>query len=121
LREVLAARLRDGTNSWRIGDVKSRLGAALVSVAVTDPAINAHAREAKLREAESLLLEGHERLENASADAKCNRDAFQRIVRLHEAWNKPGERAEWQQKLDILDRRQMNSHVSESLNRRNQQ
>jgi hypothetical protein len=54
LREVLALRSRDSTNSLRVADVKSRLGGALVSRAVTDPAWDAQGRRAKLSEAESL-------------------------------------------------------------------
>jgi hypothetical protein len=113
LRDVLAVRLRD-TNSWRIGDVKSRLGAALVSVAVTDAAIDAEARQAKLRDAESLLLDGHERLQKASR-RKYQRDALQRLVRLYEALSKPEQKAEWQQKLDAFDQAQKKLPPSEPL------
>jgi eukaryotic-like serine/threonine-protein kinase len=106
LREVLPLRLRDRTNSWRSGDLKSRLGAALVSVAVTDSALDAAARRAKLSEAQSLLLEGQERLESSSAEEKYKRDALQRLVHLYESWNKPDKRAEWQQKLDAFNQAQ---------------
>jgi tetratricopeptide (TPR) repeat protein len=115
LREVLVVRLRDGASSWRVGDVKSRLGGALVSVAVTDPAMNAEGREAKLSEAESLLLEGCERVQSGATDDKYKRDALQRLVRLYEAWNKPAKRAEWQQKLERFDKEQKMSPASGSL------
>ena len=68
LREVLPLRLRNDTNSWRIGDLKSRLGAALVSTTVTDSAMAPESRQAKLNEAEALLLEGHERLQNVGRE-----------------------------------------------------
>src|SRR5262249_2126406 len=88
LRECLAIRLR-GTNSthWRTAEAKSRLGAALLSVAVTDTALNAQARVTKLAEAESLLLEGNESLQQSSAESKYKRDAVVRLVRLYEAWD----------------------------------
>lgn len=114
LREVLAIRVRQSTNSWRIGDLKSRLGGALVSVAVTDSAIDAERRRAKLNVAESLLLEGHERLQNSSAEEKYKRDALQRLVRLYEALNKSDKRSEWQQKLELFDKAQKKSSASES-------
>jgi hypothetical protein len=85
--------------------MKSRLGGALVSVAVTDPTLNAAAREAKLVEAETLLIEGGQRLqESKSADRKYKRDALERLTRLYDAWGKPDQRAEWQRKLEAYDR-----------------
>jgi tetratricopeptide (TPR) repeat protein len=106
LRERLAARL-DGANQthWRVGDVRSRLGGTLVSVAVTDPALDAAAREARLVEAETLLLQGNQRLqESKSAGKKYKRDALERLVRLYEAWNKPDQRSHWQQQLEDFDK-----------------
>jgi tRNA A-37 threonylcarbamoyl transferase component Bud32/Tfp pilus assembly protein PilF len=100
LREVLTIRLRDAAHSWRTGDVKSRLGAALVSLAAMDSTLDKEGREAKLSEAESLLLEGCEEVQRGATDDKYRRDALQRLVWLYEAWNKPDQSAEWQQKLD---------------------
>jgi hypothetical protein len=113
LREVLAVRLRDGASSWRIGDAKSRLGGALVSWAVTDRKLDAEGREAKLSEAEALLLDGHGPLQSSSTDEKYKRDAIQRLVRLYDAWNKPDKRAEWQQKVELLDKVRKESVISE--------
>jgi hypothetical protein len=106
LRECLAVRL-NGTNAihWRVEDIKSRLGGALVSVAVTDRELNAAARGAKLAEAETLLLEGSERLQASKfADKKYKRDALERLARLYEAWRKPEKLSEWQQKLEAFDK-----------------
>lgn len=103
LLEVLALRLSAPTSSWRTGDVKSRLGAALVSLAVTDAALDAEGRRNKLNEAESLLLEGCEEVQRGASDDKYKRDALQRIVRLYEAWNKPDKHSEWQQKLELFE------------------
>ncbi len=103
LREVLLLRLWESTNSWRIADVKSRLGAALTCVAATEHTLNADARNAKLSEAESLLLDGYEQLEKTAVEDKYRRDALERLVRLYEAWNKPKSCAEWQTKLNAFD------------------
>ena len=106
LRECLALRLRDNNaTQWRVADVKSRLGGALVSVAVTDPELNAAAREAKLAEAETLLLEGSQQLQaSQSADRKYKRDALERLVRLYEAWGQPEKLSEAQQTLAAFDK-----------------
>jgi hypothetical protein len=116
LRECLAVRL-SGTNTthWRVGDVKSRLGCALVSVAVTDPELNTTAaREAKLAEAETPLVEGYQVLQREKSidRQKYKRDALERLVRLYEAWGKPEKRSEWQQQLDAFDREKSNSVAS---------
>jgi hypothetical protein len=105
LRECLALRLRGANSSnWRTAEAKSRLGGALVSVAVADPALNAEVRVGKLAEAESLLLEGNERLQPSSAENKYKRDAVERLVRLYEAWGKRDKVSEWQRKLETFDK-----------------
>ena len=78
LRQCLAIRLRDPKAvPWRIDDVRSRLGGALVAVSVTDPALNTESRLAKFAEAESLLLEGNEALQQrGKAESKYKRDAL---------------------------------------------
>ena len=112
LRDCLASRMR-GTNAtiWRTGDVRSRLGGALVSVAVTDAALSSEASLAKLTEAEALLLEGNEALQRSkSADSKYKHDALERLDRLYEAWDelasntgKGTQAAEWKTKLADFD------------------
>jgi hypothetical protein len=115
LRECLAVRLRDtNTTPWRVSDMKSRLGGALVSVAVTDRDLNAAARETKLAEAETLLVEGSQRLlESQTADKKIKRHALERLMRLYEAWGKLEKRAEWQEKLEAFDQAQAQSPAPE--------
>jgi hypothetical protein len=104
LRECLAAHLNRTNQAPRIiADMRSRLGGALVSVAVTDLELDAAARESKLSEAESLLLAGSQHLrENASAEKKPARDIVEHVVRLYEAWDKPDKRAEWKQQLEAF-------------------
>ena len=112
LRDCLAIRQR-GTNAthWRTSDVGSRLGGALLAVAVTDPAFNIGARLSKLTEAEPLLVEGNEALQQSqSAERKYQHDALERLVRFHEAWDelapntgKTAQAAEWKTKLADFD------------------
>jgi tetratricopeptide (TPR) repeat protein len=104
LRDVLALRLRENTNSWRVGDVQSRLGGALVSVAIIDATLSPERRAATLTEAESLLLEGHARLQKQSNDEKYISDAARRLVHLYEAWKKSDKRSEWQNKLEGIEK-----------------
>jgi hypothetical protein len=73
-------------------------------VAVADPALKAEVRIAKLAEAETLLLQGNEPLQQSSADNKYKRDAVERLVRLYEAWGKRDKVSEWQQKLKTFDK-----------------
>jgi len=111
LRECLAIRLR-GTNSnhWRTGELKTRLGGAQMSVAVCDPSLGAENRQTKLAEAEALLLEGNQRLQQSnSADRKYKRDALERLVRLYDSWEvfapntgKSWQAQEWREKLDAF-------------------
>ncbi len=104
LRKCLAMRVANDPKHWRVGDVKSRLGGALASVAMTDPSFDTTAREAKLVEAEAFLNDGNQRLqESPSADEKYQRDALERLTRLYEAWDKPAELAAWRQKLEAFD------------------
>jgi tetratricopeptide (TPR) repeat protein/tRNA A-37 threonylcarbamoyl transferase component Bud32 len=111
LRDCLAIRLR-GTNAshWRTADVRSRLGGALLAVAVTDSSLTSEARQSKLAEAEALLLESNERLQRSkSAERKYKRDALERLVRLYQAWDsaspntgKVPQAEEWNTKLEAL-------------------
>ena len=105
LRECLAARLRGATAShWRTDDTRSRLGGALLAVAVTAPALTTESRLAKLRDAESVLLEAHQSLLRIpETEWKYLRDSFVRLVRLYEALDKPDKAAAWQNQLDNFD------------------
>lgn len=105
LRECLAIRLRGpSANHWRTGGVRSRLGGALLAVALTDPALNTENRLAKFTEAEPLLLEGNEALQQSKdVGSIYQRDALIRLVRFYEAWEKPDKAAEWQRRLDEFD------------------
>jgi serine/threonine protein kinase/tetratricopeptide (TPR) repeat protein len=111
LRDCLANRLRSpAANHWRVGDLKSRLGGALLAVAVTDSTLSARDRESKFAEAETLMLEGNERLQQGkSADHNYQHDALERLVRLYQAWDAAAPNAgnstqaeEWKKKLDAL-------------------
>jgi hypothetical protein len=109
LRDCLAIRLR-GTNftHWRIGDVKSRLGGALLAVAVTDASLHTDARQSKFAEAETLLIEGRKQLQQSkSAGRNYIRDALERLRHLYEAWElaapntgKSVQAEEWKKNLE---------------------
>ncbi len=99
-----SARRITNTEPWRIADTRSRLGSAVLSVAFTDSTLTTEAREVKLMEAEALLLEGNDFLQqSAPADRKYKRHALERLVRLYEAWGKPAQAAEWRAKLEVFD------------------
>jgi tetratricopeptide (TPR) repeat protein len=105
LRDCLATRAKTlGPGSSGLAQTRSRLGGALVAIAVIDSTLTAEARLAQFTEAESLLLKAHEALrQNESAEPKYKRDALERLVRLYEAWDKPEQLAEWRQKLATFE------------------
>ncbi len=109
LRDCLAIRLQAvKAGSWRIADVRNRLGGALVVVAVTDPALTNEGRLAILGEAETLLLECHEPLQQSrKADRKYAQDSFIRLVRLYQALDKQDQAIQWQQKLDDFNKQEV--------------
>ena len=76
------------TNPGVAGDVRSRLGGALLALAVTDPALEAAARHAEFLEAENLLRSSFEVLQRFPATPpKYQRDALERLRRLYLSWN----------------------------------
>ena len=106
LRDCLAIRLR-GTNAsfWRTADLQSRLGGALLGLAVTEPALSAADRASKFTEAEAMLLQSQSALQQSiNAEMKYQRDAFTRLIRFYEVSEKPASVAEWQQKLETFDK-----------------
>jgi hypothetical protein len=103
----LSSRRRQWTNTWRLADLESRLGGALVSVAVCDSAPPLTERLDKMVEAEKRLITSHDALRShASPDVEYQRDSFKRLQRLYEAWDdlapntgKAEKAAAWQQQL----------------------
>jgi tetratricopeptide (TPR) repeat protein len=106
LRARLAVPVPGATaEKWRNDDTLSRLGGALLAVAVTDRTLTRKSREAKLIEAESLLLPASEALQKSEkADKKYKRDALTRVVHLYEAWGKRDKEAMWRQQLGEFER-----------------
>ena len=109
LRENLALHLggpaRDGWTAT--SEVPSRLGGALVAVAATDSTLDSAAREAKLQEAEQLLLQSQkvnkqlQQEPNAKkVDSKYQTDGLVRLVHLYQLWNKPEKAESFQQELN---------------------
>ena len=112
LRACLTTRLAgtEDSNRWRIADVRSRLGSALVAVVVADTNLATDARQAKLTEAEGLLLEGNDDLQKSKTGSKYKQDALIRLVHLYEAWDelapnrgKAVQIGEWKKKLSEFD------------------
>jgi len=56
------------------------------------------AAEGKYAEAEPLLVRGFEGMDPPEAHAARKREALERIVKLYEAWGKPGNAAEWRKR-----------------------
>ena len=115
LRDYLTIRLRGSKPThWRTGETRSRLGGAVLAVAVTEPALTNEGRLAKFVEAESLLLEGNEALEQGEkVDRKYQRDSLVRLGRLYEAWGKREKAAVWQQKLADFDKTEAKTNAEE--------
>jgi tetratricopeptide (TPR) repeat protein len=109
-RECVAVRSRSQPPGSRLPDVKSRLGGALLALAVTDPAQDAETRAGQLAEAERFLLEGAETLLNGGATPSRQRGAIERLVRLYEAWDEfapntgqSPKAVDWRKKLSDFD------------------
>ncbi len=85
---------------WRYHDAKSRLGGALVALAVTAPEHSGTASIEKYLEAEKLLTEAYSIISvDSVVEAKYKKDTLIRLVRLYEAWGKADKTAEWKDKL----------------------
>ncbi len=99
---------------WRLHSARSMLGEALIGQAA-DPSLEAGVRLARVREAETLLVDAYAGLKDdprvpIPAPGRPNdprRDAIRRIVALYEAWERlePGRghsdaAAEWRRRAD---------------------
>jgi serine/threonine protein kinase/tetratricopeptide (TPR) repeat protein len=113
LRECLDIRSKHSNNSrGLIGDTKSRLGGAILALAIIDPAHSSTAPTDFLKEAEALLLSGDQLLQaSSSAEGKHKRDALQRLVRFYTVSSRSEEIAVWQRKLDAFDLAATKSHT----------
>jgi hypothetical protein len=98
LRDCLAARVgATNVSRTKLGDTKSRLGGAVLSVAICDhdPALNSD----RFKEAETLLLTGYELMQaDSSISPRYVRDSLQRLVRLYEAWKSAAPNAGYEAK-----------------------
>lgn len=105
LRDCLAIWLQgDKRNHWRVSDVRSRLGGALLSVLISSPSLSDGERQNRFREIEGLMLQGYEGLIAHSApNTKQKRGTLERLVRLYEIWNKPIQADYWNRRLVTFD------------------
>jgi tetratricopeptide (TPR) repeat protein/predicted Ser/Thr protein kinase len=104
LRDCLATRERiQSAPRWRLPETRSRLGFAVLSATVNDESLVPEARNARLAEAEKLLLESAAALEaESSVTSGYRREAATRLVRLYEVLGKAGSAARWQDRVETL-------------------
>jgi tetratricopeptide (TPR) repeat protein len=107
LRECLAIREKVAPDDWRTFNTKSMLGGALLGQAQQVQATDAAAATAKFTEAEPLLVQGYEGMQQREAaippEGKIRlTEALQRLVDFYTAVGKPEEAARWQEKLDAV-------------------
>ncbi len=109
LRECLAIREEKLPDHWLRFNAMSFLGGALAGQAAELVASDPQAAQAKLLEAEPLLLAAYERMQPPPNLANRKREARERIVKLYEAWDaaEPGKgyaeiAAEWRAKLQTV-------------------
>jgi hypothetical protein len=90
LREALRIYEKQEPEAWYRFDAQSRLGECLTA-------------QAKYADAEPPVLAGYEGLRRRAKEIPANSnylaEAGERVVRLYEAWGKPGEAAAWRAKL----------------------
>jgi tetratricopeptide (TPR) repeat protein len=109
LRDCLAARVgATNVSRTKLGDTRSRLGGAVLSMAVCDPALNPD----RFKEAETLLLTGHELMQaDSPISPRYVRDSLQRLIRLYDAWKSvapdadyEAKAATWKQRLEQFEK-----------------
>jgi serine/threonine protein kinase/TPR repeat protein len=93
-RECLAIRERDIPDDWRTFNARSMLGGSLLG-------------QKKYAEAEPLLLAGYEGMKQREVSIPPEgkprlRETLERLVQLYEATHRPGQAAEWKQKLKLF-------------------
>jgi serine/threonine protein kinase/tetratricopeptide (TPR) repeat protein len=95
LRECLAIRESKAPDDWATFKARSLLGGSLL-------------QQGRYAEAEPLVISGYEGLKAREARIRAtDRDNFSeaagRVVRLYEAWGKPGQASSWKEKLGLAD------------------
>ena len=106
LRDCLATRtitLRPGSS--RLADTRTRLGGALVALAVLDSTMTAEARQAMFTEAETLLLVAYENTKQPAnrLPSDQTKEILEFLVRLYEAKGDAAAAAGWKKKLGDLN------------------
>ena len=103
LRKCLASREK-GPNPahWRVAEVQSRLGAAIMVAAVLDRTLEEASRQSRMAEAERGLLDGFKGVEAEPKDRPIRyvHDAAKRLVRFYDHLGKPAEAEIWRKKIE---------------------
>jgi eukaryotic-like serine/threonine-protein kinase len=122
LRDCMAIRSKAiNSTPWRVADLKRCLGAAIVAVAISDPALSSDARLRKFSDAEPMMLEADHALQQSSKpDATVKRDSIERLMRLYEAWDREAPNTgnsanarEWRKKLEEFRTKEPDAAKSE--------
>jgi serine/threonine protein kinase len=105
LRQCVAATPSGANETSSNGpEYESRLGGALTSLAIVDTSAPPELRQARLDEAEKLLLSSNRRLQaNPRHDQKYKRDALNRLVRVYQAQGKRAEALKWAHAVNVLN------------------
>jgi hypothetical protein len=95
LPECLAIRARAAPDDWSRFNTMSLLGEALLG-------------QGRYAEAEPLVVPGYEGMKAREAAISPQGrprlfEAAERVVRLYEAWGKPGQATAWKSKLGLAD------------------
>lgn len=104
LRETLTRRQKGSDLSlrWRVADVQSRLGAAIMVATILDRELDETSRQSRMGEAERCLLDGFRGLEAEPGDERTRylHDAIERLVRFYDHLNQPAEAETWRKKME---------------------
>jgi hypothetical protein len=105
LRDCLGVRDKKQPENWRRYSTMSLLGATLAGQAKAAQATDAQNAETLFAEAEPLLVEGYEGMQQREATIAARHKeklstGLQRVTELYDAWGKPEQESEWKKKME---------------------
>ena len=105
LRKCLTSRQKGPRPAhWRVADVQSRLGAAIMVATVLGGTLEEASRQSRMGEAERFLLDGFKGLETKTKDRHIRylRDAAERLVRFYDHLNQSTDAETWRKKIEEI-------------------